>query len=124
MTNKVNIRSERIDHRHQRYTISSNMNGGRYLHQESPKKNNVRWTDRHGSPTSRSDTNKNKATSKKPNTTFTDQENFFQQPPTLHNSFDPLHGSKHHEDNFCKDPRTPLGKENNSFSIVHLNIDL
>lgn len=58
MTDKVNIKSERKDDRHQRYIISSNMNGRRYLHHKSPKKINFRWKDKHGSPRGKNNTNK------------------------------------------------------------------
>jgi len=50
MTGEINIILEKIDDRHQRYTIPSNMNGRRSMHQEIPKKNNVRFTDKKGPP--------------------------------------------------------------------------
>lgn len=49
---------------------------------------------------------------------MTDQKNILEQPPTLYNKFDPLHGLEHREDNLCRDPLTPFGKENNGRPIV------
>lgn len=107
MIDKVNIRSERIDNRHQRCFVSSNMNGRRYLHQESPKKSNFRWIDKYGYPHGKK---KGEMVSKH----LEDNVNTLEKTFTTFNS--PLHTD-------VGNPSTPPERSNTNDNILNFRLD-
>ena len=123
MTNKVSIKSKRIDNIHQRYFISSNMNGRRSLHQGSPKKKNGRWIDKHGSPPTKTNANKNKSKETSSQVDVINEGNSSEQVFNAHNSFSPLYGLEDHKIDPCGDPHTPFEQENSDHPIYHFEMD-